>query len=106
LKKHTRKNEKRDIKVSKNRKETKTAFLKNHEYNKIIQNKKTPPKMHFVLDLSIIVCILGGFLFYSVTAASAAVFIILMIALALACAFLGIGAAYASRARLLGFVDI
>jgi hypothetical protein len=62
--------------------------------------------MHFVLDLSRIVCILGGFLFHSVTAASAAVFIILMIALALACAFLGVGAAYASRARLLGFVDI
>ena len=40
------------------------------------------------------------------TAASAAIFVILMIALALACAFLGVWAAYASRARLLGFIDI
>lgn len=62
--------------------------------------------MHFVLDLSRMVCILGGFLFHSVAAASATVFIILRIALTLTCAFLGVGAAYASCARLFGFVDI
>ena len=62
--------------------------------------------MHFVLDLPRMVCILGGFLFHLVTAASAAVFIILRIALTLTCTFLGVGAAYASRACLLGFVDI
>jgi hypothetical protein len=62
--------------------------------------------MHFTLVLSSIVCILGGFCFVLVAASSAAVFIILMIALALACAFLGIGTAYTSCARLLGFIDI
>ena len=62
--------------------------------------------MRFTIYLSIMVCILSGFCLLLVAAASAAVFIILRIALALTCAFLGVGAAYASRARLLGFVDI